>query len=99
MEKEVHSDTVSEATQSVVREGLPAVEEAVNTAVGSTTEVVRELPSDTIGAIDQTVGSVKQSLDQHRPRVEQYFETHPWITLGSLLMIWCLRSGNRRIKP
>ncbi|OQW37248.1 MAG: hypothetical protein A4E19_13865 [Nitrospira sp. SG-bin1] len=103
MDKGTHPDKLAGAAQSVVSEGLHTVEEAVNTAIDSTKDVVHELRNDATEAVDQTIGRtigrVKDTLDKQRPRFEQYISSHPWIALGSLLVLWYLLTGKRRVQP
>lgn len=98
MDKE-SSEKLAGAAETVVNEGFHTVEEAVNTAIDSTKGVVHELRNDAMEAVNQTVGQtigrVKDTLDKQRPQFEQYIASHPWITLGSLLILGYLLIGNR----
>ena len=93
MESEKPSDKLAGAAKTVVEESLSSVSDTVNTAIESTTDTVHELRDDAMRTIHQTVGRVKASLDQQRPRVERYISSHPWIVLGGLVILWYLLSG------
>lgn len=99
MENDRTSDKLAGAAKTVADEGLHTVEAAVNSAIDSTKDAVHELRSDAVEAVnqtvDQTVGRVKETLEQQRPRFEQYIASHPWIMLGGLVILWYLLTGRR----
>lgn len=97
------SDKLAGASKTMTNESLNTVEAAVNSAIDSTKEIVHELRNDAMEAVnrtvDQTVGRVKETLEQQRPRLEQYIASHPWIMLGGLLILGYLITGKRHIEP
>jgi len=99
MDNDTTSDKLAGASKTVSNETLNTVEAAVNSAIDSTKDAVHELRNDAMEAVnqtvDQTIGSVKEVLDQQRPRFEQYIASHPWITLGGLVILWYLLTGRR----
>lgn len=99
MDDDKHSEKLTGAAKTVVDEGLHTVEAAVNTAIDSTKEVVHEMRNDAMEAVNQTVsrsvGNVKEYWDEQQPRFERYITSHPWMTLGILLILGYLFAGNR----
>jgi ElaB/YqjD/DUF883 family membrane-anchored ribosome-binding protein len=100
MNNEHTSENLTGAAKEVADDGLHTVKDAVNTAIESTHDIVQELQSGTMKAVNETVGRtidrVTETLDEQRPRFEQYIASHPWIMLGGLVIIWYLLTGKRQ---
>jgi ElaB/YqjD/DUF883 family membrane-anchored ribosome-binding protein len=100
MNDESITDKLADAAKDVADDGIHTVKGTMDTAINRTQDIVEELRDHTMEAVNQTVGRtidrVRESLDEQRPRFEQYIASHPWIMLGGVLVLWYLLSGNRR---
>lgn len=81
--------------QGLVAHNLEAVEAGVDTIIE---EVVHEVRSQAQEAVAYALNRVKGTWDQQRPTIEEYMASHPWIVLGSLLLIGYFFSGTQRFR-
>jgi ElaB/YqjD/DUF883 family membrane-anchored ribosome-binding protein len=83
------------AAQGVVAQNLSMVEAGVDTAIQ---EAVHEVRSEAQQVVDRTLNRVKGTLEQQRPKIEEYMASHPWIVMGTLLLIGYLFAGTQRTR-
>lgn len=92
METRKDEDIVGTA-QGLVAHNLEAVEAGVDTAIEG---VVHGVRSEAEEAVEFALNRVKGTWEHQRPKIEEYMASHPWIVLGSLLVIGYLLSGAQR---
>ena len=86
---------VTEAVQGLVSDNLNRVEAQVDSTVESAKEVVHELRSEAETVTDQTLRRFQGVWGQMQEKLNTQMEQHPWLILGSLLLLGFVLSRSR----
>jgi ElaB/YqjD/DUF883 family membrane-anchored ribosome-binding protein len=89
-------EKIAGTAQQVAKQELDTVEEGVDNVIDTSKEAVHELRIEAEDIIDQAFNRFRMFWDQQRPKVESYVASHPWLVLGSFLLIGYFISGRQR---
>ena len=84
--------------RGVVSQNLDSVESGVDEAIDSAKEAVHEFRGKAEEVADAVLDRVNRSWERHRPRIEAYMTSHPWIVFGGLILLAYLFSAKERTR-
>jgi hypothetical protein len=85
-----------EAVQGVVSQNLDTVEARIDSTVDNAKDAVHELRSEAQEAADRTLTRFKGFWERMQEKADAQMALHPWIVLGSLLVVGYLLSRSQQ---
>ena len=85
-----------EAVRDLVGQNLDKVEAQIDSTVDSAKEAAHELRGEAQEAADRTLTRLKGAWDRMQEKVEAQMALHPWVVLGSVLVVGYLLSRSQR---
>lgn len=86
---------VAGAAQGVVTQNLDSVEAKIDTMIKG---AVHEVRSGAEEVVDDTLNRFRGAWEQQRPKIEEFMASHPWMVLGSLLLLGYFFAGTQRAR-
>jgi hypothetical protein len=87
---------VVETMQGLVTENLDTVEAKIDSTVDSAKDAVHELRSEAQEVAERTLTRFKGFWEQMQEKADAQMTLHPWIVLGSLLVVGYLLSRSQQ---
>lgn len=87
-----------EAVQGLVSENLDRVEAQIDSTVDRAKETVHELRSEAQEVVDRTLTRFKGFWERMEEQLDTQMTLHPWIVLGSLLVVGYLLSRSQQLR-
>jgi hypothetical protein len=93
---ETQEPKVVEAVQGLVSENLDRVEAQLDSTVDSAKEAVHELRTEAQEVANKTLTRFKGFWEGMQDKVDAQMDKHPWLILGSLLVLAYFMSRSQR---
>jgi hypothetical protein len=87
---------VVDAVQGLVSENLDRVEAQLDSTVDSAKEAVHELRTEAQEVANKTLTRFKASWGRMQDKLDAQMNEHPWLILGSLLVLAYFMSRSQR---
>jgi len=88
MDKQGSEEKVVEAVHGLVSQNLDNVEAQIDSTVEGAKQAVHELRSEAQEAANRTLTRFKGFWGEMQEKFNAQMASHPWIVLGSLLVVW-----------